>query len=306
MEKRMLGKTGMMVSVVTYGGIVSTDDAYNGANPADGGQEASDRCVEYAIRKGVNYFDVAPTYGNAQLRLGNSLVPHRKNIHLACKTAVRDAEGSRRELEESLRLLHTDHFDVYQLHCLKTVEEVDAAFGKGGVMETLFRAKEEGVAKHLGVTAHSEDAALRALELYAFDTVLFPTNWGLHLGKGIGTRLMQAKKEKNFGFLGMKSLIHRAWNNAEERYASPTPKSWCRPVEGDDAFAVAAMKYALGMDIDTLVPPGTESSFVFAVEHIDECLRHPLSAAETELLRGKLPELEGRYFMDENAISTNV
>ncbi len=303
MEKRMLGKTGMLVSAVTYGGIISTDDDYSGARPTGKGQEESDRCVEFALRNGVNYFDVAPTYGNAQLRLGQSLVPHRKNVYLACKTAKRGAEESRRELEESLKLLRTDCFDVYQIHCLKTVEEVDAIFAKGGAMETLFRAKEEGVAKHLGVTGHSEEAVLRALSLYDFDTVLFPTNWALHMGKGIGGRLMRAKREKHFGFLGMKSLVHRAWYSSEERYASPAPKSWCMPIAGDAAFAAAAMKYALGMGIDTLVPPGNAESFAFAAEHIGDCLRESLSAAETDLLRGKLAEIDGHHFLDENGVS---
>jgi RPA family protein len=286
MQKQLLGKTGLNISRVTYGGIVSMDDT----------QAESDRFVRYAIEHGVNYFDVAPTYGNAQERLGNSLVPYRKDVYLACKTENRTAEGAKKLLEESLRLLHTDHFDVYQLHALKTVEEVETVFAKGGAMEVLLKAKEDGVAKHLGITCHSEEAALRALELYDFETILFPLNWGLHLKKGFGNKILAAKKEKGLGLLGMKAFIHRAWLDEDERKASRFPKSWCMPITDDDAFTLAALKYAFSLGIDTLVPPGNFENFSFAVEHAEECLANPLNDADMALLRGRLPEIEGHEF----------
>jgi hypothetical protein len=286
MEKRILGKTGLEISAVTYGGIVSMKD----------GQEQSDRYVAYAIEKGINYFDVAPTYGDAQEKLGNSLAPYRKDVFLACKTENRTAEGAKRLMEESLNLLHTDHFDVYQMHALKTVEEVETAFAKGGAMEVIFKAKEEGVAKHLGITCHTEEAALRALELYDFESVLFPLNWGLNMKKGFGNKIIAAKKEKGIGLLGMKAFIHRAWRNDEERYASRFPKSWCMPITDDEAFMVAAMKYTLNLGADTLIPPGNFENFSFAVEHIDECLANPLNDADLALLKSHLPDTEGHDF----------
>ena len=127
MQYRILGKTGMNTSAVSYGGIVSMND----------GQPASDDYVAWAVDQGVNYFDVAPTYGDAQEKLGNSLKPYRSGIHLACKTEQRTREGAEKTLAESLKLLHTDHFDVYQLHSITTMEDVATAFGPGGVMETL-------------------------------------------------------------------------------------------------------------------------------------------------------------------------
>lgn len=286
MKKNLFGKTGMEVSAITYGGIVSMND----------GQENSDKYVEYAIKKGINYFDVAPTYGDAQEKLGNSLVPYRKEIYLACKTRARDAEETKRLIEESFSLLHTDYFDVYQMHELESVEAVERAFAKGGAMEPILKGKEEGYFKNLGVTCHSEDAALRALELYDFDSVLFPTNWGLNMAKGFGSRLAQAKKEKNFGFLGMKSMIHRAWENDEERVNSIHPKSWCKPIVNNDEFRIAAMKYALSLGIDTLIPPGNFECFSFAVDHADEILSSPLSEKEMELLKSELKGIEGKYF----------
>ncbi len=297
MQKNMLGKTGLMVSAVTYGGIVSTDDGYDGAFPNGKGQEESDMYVEYAIKNGINYFDVAPKYGNAQGRLGNSLAQYRKDIYLACKTLYRTADDVRRDLETSLKFLKTDYFDVYQMHALSNVNEVETAFSKGGAMEEILKAKEEGLIKHLGITCHYEEAALRALSLYDFETVMFPTNWALHIRKNFGGGLLEAKKEKNFGLLGMKAFIHRAWHNDNERFSSNFPKSWCKPIEDNDDLTVAAMKYALSMGVDTLVPPGNFFHFKFAVEHIDECLKNPLSADDSDFLHKVLEEYGGEDFL---------
>ena len=105
-EKRSLGRTGAKLSVIGFGGIVVRD-----TTPA----EAS-ALVKLAIDKGINYFDVAPSYGNAEVMLGPALEPYRKNVFLACKTTERSREKSRIELEQSLKNLRTDHFDLYQLH----------------------------------------------------------------------------------------------------------------------------------------------------------------------------------------------
>ncbi len=284
MQKILLGKTGMEISRVMYGGIVSMRD----------GQDKSDEYVDYALAHGINYFDVAPTYGDAQEKLGNSLVGHRDDIFLACKTQQRLAEGAKATLEESLTLLKTDHFDVYQMHEISTVEEVETAFRKGGAFEVLLKAKEEGVAKNLGITCHSDAAALRALELYDFDTVLFPTNWCMHMGKGFGGATAAEIKARGIGFLGMKSMIHRAWQ-AGERDASRFPKSWCKPISENDALCVAAMKYAYAMGAQALVPPGNFESFSFAVAHADEILQ-PMTSQERDLLAAELIAIDGQYF----------
>ena len=101
MIKRKFGNTGFDITPVVYGGIVSMED----------GQDASDKYVSWAIDHGINYFDVAPSYGDAQEKLGNSLIPYRKKIHLACKTGCRMRVDAQKEFEESFRLLHTDYFD---------------------------------------------------------------------------------------------------------------------------------------------------------------------------------------------------
>lgn len=287
MLKRALGNTGYEIAPVVYGGIVSMND----------GQTASDKYVSYAIEHGINYFDVAPTYGDAQEKLGNSLLPYRKNIYLACKTNERRREPAQKELEQSFRLLKTDYFDNYQLHGLATFEEVEAAFGPGGAMETLIRAKEGGLVRKLGITCHNEEVALKALSLYDFDTVLFPLNWGLSLGKNFGLQIAKKAKEKGIGLLGMKTLIHRAWINEEEHNSSRFPKSWCMPISDNDLLKIAAIKYTLSLGADAVVPPGNFESFSFVVEHIDSCIRNPLTEEDIAFLREELIKIDGRYFL---------
>ena len=89
------------------------------------------------MENGINYFDVAPSYGDAQLLMGNSLQPYRKNVYLACKTAQRKRKDAEKEMLESQKLLHTDYFDIYQMHGLATMEELETAFAPGGVMELM-------------------------------------------------------------------------------------------------------------------------------------------------------------------------
>lgn len=267
-----LGRTGIGVSAVVFGGIINMDEAQQDAN----------RYVARAIEAGVNYFDVAPTYGDAEDRLGPALAPYRQNVFLACKTEERTAAGAKEKLETSLRKLNTDHFDVYQLHALTTDKDLDTAFGPGGAMETVLKAKRDGLIRNVGFSAHNEDVALRALSMYDFDTVLFPLNWALGICRGWGDRISQAVKEKGIGLLGMKALVRRQWRDGEAR---PYPKSWCQPIWGDEALGVAAMKYAVLKGANTLVPPGNFEHFSFMLAHADESFLNPLTEEEWALLR---------------------
>ncbi|HHX20171.1 MAG TPA: aldo/keto reductase [Clostridiales bacterium] len=257
MQKRALGNTGYQVSAVVYGGIVSMND----------GQEASDRYVAWAMERGVNYFDVAPTYGDAEEKLGRSLIPYRKDVYLACKTTQRMKVDAEKELKRS--------------------------------MELVVRLKQEGVLRKVGFSAHSEQAALRLLELYDFDTALFPMNWMLDRNEGIGRALAKKAKEKGVGLLGMKSFIERAWKDDAEKAAYP--KSWCKPFGVDQTeLRVAAMKHAIEMGSNVLVPPGNFENFSFMVEHADEALQ-PLTDAERQMLDNHFKQVaEYPFFVKSN------
>ena len=291
MKYTKLGKTDLAVSRVSYGGIVSAGFYGNVTYPSEG-QDASNRYVAWAVDHGVNYFDVAPGYGNAQDQLGISLEPYRKQVSLACKTQRRDKASAEKDLERSLALLKTDYFDVYQLHAISSMDDVERAFAPGGVMDMMRTLKDRGIARYLGFTAHSEDAALRMLELFPFDTVLFPYNWFMNMEHGMGNRLLRELNNRGIGKLGMKAFIERKWADGEDR--GLFPKSWCKPINTDQEpdFGVAAMNYALFLGVETLIPPGNFMSFRFAVEHIDECDGKP----NMELLRSKLESVKGQEF----------
>lgn len=296
MIKRKFGNTGFDITPVTYGGIVSMQD----------GQDASDKYVAWAIYRGINYFDVAPSYGDAQEKLGNSLKPYRKDIYLACKTGCRMKVEAEKEFQESLRMLHTDYFDVYQMHALNSTEEVDKAFGPGGIMGMMVKAKEQGFVRNLGITCHSEAAALKAMSLYDFDTVLFPLNWHMNMGHDMGTQLCKTAKEKGMGLLAMKGLIERRWINPDERKSSQFPKSWCKPIDvSNKELRLAAIKYTLSLGSDTFIPPGNFADFSFVVENIEECINHPLSDDDITLLKESYEKVKDYPFFSSEGKGLN-
>ncbi len=187
--KQRYGRTKEKLSIIGFGGMVVKD-----VTP----KEAANFVAE-AVDRGVNYFDVAPFYGNAQRRLGPALKPYRQKCFLACKTLERDAAGAAKELKESLKLLQTDHFDLYQLHALTDVEEVEQAFGPGGAMETILKAKEDGKIRYIGFSAHSEEAAHAALDRFDFDSILFPLSFPTWIGANFGPSVYQAGEENRNG-----------------------------------------------------------------------------------------------------------
>ncbi|MDD3788349.1 MAG: aldo/keto reductase [Petrimonas sp.] len=287
--KRKLGKTGYEVFPVVYGGIVSMRD----------GQDASNNYVAWALDRGINYFDVAPTYGDAQEKLGLSLKPFRKDNYLACKTTQRMREGAEKEFEESLKLLHTDYFDVYQLHSLTKPEDVDKAFGPGGVMEMIEKEKQRGRIRKVGFSAHSQEQALRAMAMYDFDSIMFPTNWQMIMRDGWGAGAVNDAKRRGMGVLAIKGLVHRRWLDSDEKTRSSYPKSWVKPIDvSDTALGIAALKYTFQSGADVIIPPGDFRDFAFCVDHIDEILESPLSKKEKTLLDNEYLAVKDYPFFD--------
>ena len=251
LEKRSLGKTGEKLSVIGFGGIV-VDKATT--------QQAAAR-VKEAIDHGVNYFDVAPTYGNAEEMLGPALEPYRKDVFLACKTQERKKEGALRELEQSLKYLRTDHFDLYQLHAVTSLEDVDTIFGKGGAMEAFVQAREQGRVKYLGFSAHSVEAAMALMDGFDFDTILFPFNFATWYAGDFGPQVMQRAKEKEMGILALKAMAWRRWEEGEERTID---KTWYRPLTQPEE-ALEGLRFTLSHPVTAAIPPGHEDLFSMAL-----------------------------------------
>lgn len=280
-DKKSLGKTGLIVSRIAYGGIISMNEP----------QEDSDRYVSYAVDRGINYFDVAPAYGDAQTKLGNSLIPYRNHVYLACKSNERSGNLAELQLQESLKLLHTDYFDVYQLHAMTTNEDVEQAFAPNGVMDFLVRAKQGGLIRNIGFSAHNEEVALKLVERYPFDTILYPVNWALGLQKSMGEKVTCEARNRSMGILAIKSLAMRPWLDSEEK---DYPKCWYKPVQDNEKLAITAMKYSLSRGADVLVPPGYFEYLKFMLEHLEECLRNPLTGTDCQYLEQELSKIEDR------------
>lgn len=251
-EKRSLGKTGEKLSMIGFGGIV-----VDGATTA----QAASR-VKEAIDFGINYFDVAPSYGNAEEMLGPALEPYRKDVFLACKTGERKKEGSRKELEQSLKYLRTDHLDLYQLHAVTSLEDVDTIFNKGGAMETFLEARDEGKVRFLGFSAHSVEAALALMERFDFDTILFPFNFATWYAGNFGPQVMEKAKSKGMGILALKAMAWRPWEEGEERNIS---KTWYKPLT-DPEEANQGLRFTLSHPVTAAIPPGDEELFSMALK----------------------------------------
>ncbi len=247
MPKRKLGRTGEKLSILGFGGILVMDEE----------QSTADMMVARAFENGINYFDVAPSYGNAEERLGPALEPYRKRVFLACKTGRRRDEEARQELEQSLRNMRTDWFDLYQLHHLTTEEDIEIAFGPKGAMEVLVKARQEGKVRFLGFSAHSETAALAAMERFDFDTILFPINFVNWFEGNFGPRVIEAAKRKKMGILALKALAFRARAEGEEL---PYRKVWYHPIpREDDETARLALNWTLSQGVTAAIPPGDPS-----------------------------------------------
>ncbi len=267
--RRSLGKTGEKLSIIGFGGIMLNDNS----------QEYANELVSKAYEAGINYFDVAPSYGNAQSKMGPALKPYRKNCFLACKTLERDAIGAEKQLQESFSLLETDYFDLYQLHALSSVEEVEKAFGPGGAMEFFVKAKQQGKVKHLGFSAHSVDAALLAMRNYDFDSILFPLNFNCWDAGHFGPTVYEMARSKGMGILALKAM---ALTTLKEGEAKLFKNVWYRPVQ-EDEMAKLALRYTLSLEITAAVPPGEAAYFWKSVEVAKDF--KPISAVETEKLK---------------------
>ena len=252
--RRTLGKTGEKLSIIGFGGIVVMDES----------PEAASNVVAEAVDRGINYFDIAPSYGNAQERLGPALAPYRKNVFLACKTEGRSKEDSRKQLEESLRLLKTDHVDLYQFHALTKMKELDQVLGPGGAMETMEAARKEGKIRFIGFSVHSQETALAALDRYNFDTILFPVNWVLFTEADFGPKILKRAQEKQMGILALKSMAKTVWP-ADQKKDHPEPKCWYQPARFPDEASLG-LRWTLGHPITAAIPPGDEKYFRLAMD----------------------------------------
>jgi predicted aldo/keto reductase-like oxidoreductase len=276
LPRRALGSTGEKLSIIGMGGIVVMEEE----------QAHADRVVREAFEAGVNYFDVAPTYNDAEQRLGPALEPFRNQVFLACKTAERDRAGSERELNQSLKTLRTDHLDLYQMHSLETKEDVDRAFGPGGVIETFVRARKEGKTRFLGFSAHSVEAALAAMDLFDFDTVLLPINFGCWFKGNFGPQVVEKAQGKGMGILALKAGAHRLRDESKDHIYK---KCWYHPLLNEKQI-VRSFRFTLSLPVTAALPPGEEKFFRIALNAASSFT--PLTEAEKKALEREAGSIE--------------
>ena len=252
MEYRPLGNTGERLSLIGFGGIVVMNTP----------QPEADALVAEAVGRGVNYFDVAPSYGDAEERLGPALQPYRDRVFLACKTGKRDGAGARAEQEQSQRRLRTDHQDLYQLHGVITLEDVQTILGPGGALETFLAARERGEVRYLGFSAHSQEAALALLDAHPFTSVLFPFNFGAWHQGHFGPQVMARAQEKGAARLALKAMARTVVSQGAPR---PYAKCWYEPLS-DAETAGLALRWTLSQPVTAALPSGEAPLFRMALD----------------------------------------
>ncbi len=262
--------SGVRLSIIGFGGLILA-----GMN-----QKHCDRLATESIARGVNYFDVSPVYGDgeAERRLGPALGPHRNDVFLACKTLQRTAVGARRELEESLRRLRTDHVDLYQFHAVNRSIDVEGIFAPGGAMEAFVQAREEGLVRFVGFSSHSVPIALSLLDRYHFDSVLFPVNYVCYARGNFGPQVLEKARACGVARVALKAMAYTPWPvGAPRRYAN----CWYRPID-DPTLALQALRFSLSEDVTAVLPPGDERLYRLALSLAGRASR--LSAEERDQL----------------------
>ena len=189
--------------------------------------------------------------------------------------------GAQRELEESLRLLQTDHLDLYQLHAITTLEDVNRAFASGGAMEVFLKAKEQGKVRYLGFSAHSEQAAHAAMDRHDFDSILFPLSFPIWIKEGFGPSVHKRALEGKKGILALKAMAHQKWTVKEED--RKWNKAWYEPFDQIDKVSLG-LRFTSGLPVHAMIPPGHWELFKMAVELAQAGALTPLNDAERQMV----------------------
>ena len=246
METRRFGRTGHMSTIAIFGGA-----AFWQISQAD-----ADKVMELIIEAGVNHLDVAPSYGQAEIRVGPWMPRERERFFLGCKTTERTRAGAWNEMQESLKRLQTRAFDLYQCHAITTMEELDAVTMKGGALEAFVQAREEGLTKYIGITGHGVNAPqiyLEALRRFDFDSVLFPLNFVQMANPEFrknAEELIATCKAKDVGTMVIKSITKGPWGEKQH-----TATTWYEPFDKIDEIQ-KGVNFALSYEVSGLCTAG--------------------------------------------------
>jgi len=291
LPRRVLGRTGEKVSIIGFPGLALSRYDQNQCTAA----------IRDAFERGVNYFDVAPAYGDAEIKMGIGLQGiDRSRIFLACKTKMRDKEGAKYELEQSLKRLKTDYFDLYQMHFIRTPQEVQQALGPDGAIQTFLKAKEEGKVRYLGFSAHTTKGALEAMKGFRFDTVMFPINFIEFFKMEFGKPILELARSQGAAVLAIKPMCGGDWPKDAER----TRKNWYRALEDESQISLA-LRFTLSKPC---VSAGLPPAFLDLLDKAIEAARsyRPITEAETDKLRELAKTCESLFRSQEEQVACGV
>jgi predicted aldo/keto reductase-like oxidoreductase len=249
MPMRNLGKTGHRVGLFSLGGQAAVEQPNNEVKAV--------AIVERALDLGVNYIDTAAQYGGPERRsqryIGQVMKRRRNECYLASKTHDRTRDGSLKLLEESLRLLSTDHLDAWQLHHITTQDDVDRIFAKGGAIEALQQAKEQKMVRFAGVTGHTDpELLMECLRRFPFDQILMAVNAADPHHLSFKEKLLPMAVEKQMGIIGMKIPARGAILSS---YKPPADSRGFGPrASGPGTLTMKeAMYYVLSQPVSTVI-----------------------------------------------------
>ncbi len=282
MPTRNLGRTGYRVGLFSLGGQAAVEQPDNEAVAVP--------IIERALDLGVNYLDTSARYGGperwSERYVGQVMKRRRAQVFLASKTHDRTRDGSLKLLERSLQLLQTDHLDLWQLHNLSRLEEVERIFAADGAVHALVQAREQGIVRFVGVTGHADPAVLaEAIRRFPFDTVLMALNAADPHHLSFARELLPLAVEREMGIIGMKiparGRILSAWK-------PPAPEGQ-RPGQGGRPGTLSmreAVRYVLSLPVSTVII-GCDSA-----AQVEENVQ--LAREFTPLAQGQMAELAAR------------
>jgi len=280
MEKRRYGRTNHMSTLAVFGAAA--------LGQLD--QPLADQAIQQALNSGINHIDIAPSYGEAELRLGPWMPDIRKDVFLGCKTTERSRAGALAEFEESLKRLRTEAFDLYQLHAVSTMEELDLCTQTGGALEGVIEMREQGLTRFIGITGHGLQAPtifIEALSRFNFDSVLFPIYPALFADEAYRTKaleLLDICEERDIGVMTIKAVAKEPWGDREHSF-----HTWYAPFENPDVIQ-DNINFVLSYKLTHICTPGDYrllGKVLNAVENFN-----PMSTKAQEALSKKLANFE--------------
>jgi aryl-alcohol dehydrogenase-like predicted oxidoreductase len=247
-QQRRLGRLGHRSSVLIYGA----------AALAEVGQDTADASIRLALDAGINHFDVAASYGDAELRLGPWMDRIRDRIFLATKTGLRDRDAAWAQVNRSLERLQTDRLDLIQVHAVGDLAELDLVTRPGGSLEAVVRAREEGLARAIGITGHGHQAPathLEALGRFPFDTVLTPLNPVLARDPAYLAdyrALVAEVQAQDVGLMIIKAASRRNWPEPDgHRYST-----WYEPFDDQQRITATVAWVLSHPEVTGIATPG--------------------------------------------------